>query len=1230
MSPDSKVQPLNPQITDEQVIRITFDEEALQGGSIDMNLRKASCRFELKRYGSQSCNRFALIVFIAVWMAFWGSGRGSAQIATGSLSGIVQDSTGAVIPGAVVNLKDEATHTVQITKSNSTGSFTFSVVPAGTYTVTISHAGFATYKLSGITLNEGEIRSISQIHPRPGAATTTVEVSGNEALVPIDSGQLQTTLNEHMVTQLSIEGRDAAELIKVMPGMAMNTGLGQTEYSSLVTGTTTGPVGSFSASGTAPDGGLNMTLDGANITDTGTQGLQMININQDQTAQVSILNSAFGAQYAKGPVLFQALSKSGGSSYHGNVYLYARDQVLNADDAYLKASGISRPNESYFYPGFTLGGPIVIPHMRFNHNRDKLFFFTGYEYMKQQPPGTLHELFVPTPEMLAGNFTPAYLATLGQTGSSGVVPCATTIGTYCATSGIVNGQIPQSQIDPNALAYAKLFPAPNQDPSTHSGFNYAYLDNPPLNHWEARAKINYNPKPSTQIAFSYTRQDEVSINNFGIYYEPGDTLPYPTKLDADRTASFWTANYTQTIGSSFTNNFIFTYLYQNFPLKPSDSKAIDPATIGFTATGPFKNPGIPQVPNIFSYSCYQSATSGCFPGIYGPGFVPGFQNGAFGYTKHAPAISDNLIKVVGRHTLMAGMYWDSNDQIVAQPGAYQANGQGNYDFEVYGSNSTGNPVADFVLGHASNYVQADAEPVQNINFHQYSFYGQDRWKISPRLTATYGVRFDHEGQWYPENSLGFAVWDPALYSNSASAPAFTGLTWHANDPKIPLSGWESQSFRPLPRVGIAYDLSGNGTTVLRGGYGLYLWQVSYNDVQASFNPPIGVKTVSTPALNSFADAANYQPSAAIGQNGSINVLDMGDDRTPSTSSWNVTVSQRLPGHSTFELSYSGNKTEDALLTDTSTSSVASLTNINKIPLGALFGPDPVTGVTYAPGQVSSSALLDYRPYRNYQILSVTTHGSYSNYNALIATWQKQTGPITFNVNYTWSKAMGIRDGQTDNATYGNGATTDAFVLKNNYAPLGFDRTNIFNAAYVINLPSPIHHNRLAEGAVNGWELSGITQVQSGPPLQPNTGGTFNATFAPGVSNESLLGTDSQVLVPALVCNPGQKKYFNPACFATPTFEHNGQPVYPYMRGPAYFDSDLGLYKQFHAWRESHVQLRFTAFNFLNHPLPQFGNGNDVDLVLTSPQGMNTNGSTNGTPRYKVGRRVVEMAIKYVF
>lgn len=351
------------------------------------------------------------------------------QNASGSISATVVDRTGGVVPNAKVVLKNEATNVTRESATTGAGVFNIPAVLPGSYTVTVSSPGLQTWERREIVVTQGAAVGLGTVTLQVATARQEVEVvSALEALVPVDSPQVSQTLNKQMVEDLSIVGRDAAELMKIMPGMGMTQGLGQNMWSSYTTASNTGPIGAFSANGTQPNGAMTMSMDGANLLDPGNQGTQTANINQNQVAEVSILSSAYGAEFAKGPVTFQAIGKGGGSQFHGQGYLYARNGEFNSMDSYSKNQGGKPIADSYYYPGGDFGGPVLIPGTKFNKNHDKLFFYTAYEYMKQQPSGTLRTYFVPTAEMKAGNFSPSYLASLGPGFASGHSAAAATPG----------------------------------------------------------------------------------------------------------------------------------------------------------------------------------------------------------------------------------------------------------------------------------------------------------------------------------------------------------------------------------------------------------------------------------------------------------------------------------------------------------------------------------------------------------------------------------------------------------------------------------------------------------------------------------------------------------------------------------------------------------------------------------------------------------------------------------
>ncbi len=1149
-----------------------------------------------------------------------------AQTTTASLAGTVLDTTAAVVPKANVQLKNEANGDLRRTVSNSDGYFAFAAVVPGSYTVSVELQGFNRWEQTGVILTAGDKRIIANVILKVGTAKETVTVeASSQPITPVDSGEKSTLINEKVMNNVAIVGQNAAEFIKIMPGMAMTGGLvNQASYSASDERTGNGPVQNFSPNGLRV-AALDITSDGAHIVDPGCNCGQSMNTNVDMTAELKVQSSNFGADASKGPVVITAIGKSGGQKFHGEAYVYNRNYALNANDWLNNAAGLggdlqpvaARPATRYWYPGAQIGGPVYIPGTNFNKNHDKLFFFFAFQYYKQDVDNGIYHAVVPTQAMRNGDYSNAtYLSSLNGSGVTSQL-----ISSYPGSI------LPSTAISKNGQALMNSYPLPNVNPALNQGFNYINSQTRFSNMQQYRPRIDYNINDNTKLYITYNRQrdnaeeslDTLWTGNGQSWASP--TVPYPTPIIESTQSDTVSANLTRVFSPTLTNELVFTYTYLNLPNHFQDPTKVQRGSLGL------------DYKMLFNHANQDKLILPEMTG-WGDGIAnvlnAGFElNGTVYAKKTLPTIADNVSKVWGTHTAKFGFYWERTFN--EQPGNADVNGQGVY--ATWGGNSVGNVYADVLTGHMQSYNETNFNTVPAFRYTSVDFYGTDSWKVTRRLTLEYGLRAQHLGPWVDTTGYGFAVWNQSQYSNNpADVAKLTGLQWHKITPGVPLSGSSTRFLFFNPRFGFAYDLFGTGKTVLRGGYGIYHYHDEQNVQNGAYAITQGSYSYTTPVAVTYEDLATQ--SAAFAPPGGVTALDPKDDQQPRTQSYSFTVQQRTPWSSVLEVAYVGNKA------DYLSNYNNNIGTLNLLPVGALF---------QAAGWANTYNTNQYRPMVNYQTVKIINHQMYSNYNALQTSWNKQAGHMNIMANYTFSKALGIR-GE-------NGATVgDPTSFHNLYGTLPNNRTHIFNAAYVYQVPDLAKSsNKFAKGLANGWQVSGILQYQSGADLQASgSSAAFNfsgwipvgtkfmgQTIGTGpsdqvqMSNQNMIGTPDITLMPSVVCDPrsnlGPQQHINGSCFAPPTIGSNGNYIFPTLTGPGFFNTDLTLYKSF-TWGESQskkLRFQFSGYNFLNHPNWTFISG-DPNLNLTFSQAGQLTNPNFGITTNKTGHRIMQLAVKFSF
>jgi hypothetical protein len=660
---------------------------------------------------------------------------------------------------------------------------------------------------------------------------------------------------------------------------------------------------------------------------------------------------------------------------------------------------------------------------------------------------------------------------------------------------------------------------------------------------------------------------------------------------------------------------------------------VDRTAVGYNYQGLFKN-GVAQIPAFGSLWGGGDAALIFNPG----GFEAGGPTSGLYANKYMPSFSDTFAKVKGTHTIKAGFFWEWIRN--AQPDSGMSNGQMN--FNTWNSNTLGEAYADEALGLLGDYSELSFNRINDIAYNTWEGFAQDDWKATRRLTINYGLRATHFQPWMDRLGFGYSIFDRSLYTDQSctAGPTFCGFLWHSKDSSVPMGGFPSRALFYQPRLGAAYDLFGTGKTVLRGSWGRYY----YHAGQFTSGLAASAGVVSTSLGNNVSYGGQTVPSYAAlldvldvtAVPSAPSAVDREDDLQAHTDFYNFTISQRTPWSGLLEVAYVGNRTRDIPSSGNGGSVGFGTLNINKVPLEAMWssnngGLDP----NNLPCVGSLCGGDQFRPLLGYGNLNVATNNGYANYNALQVTWLRTKGKYSINLNYTFGKAMGI---------IGDDQISDEFNLANNYGVLPSNRTHIFNAAYHIQLPSPVK-DKTAALFVNGWQLSGIAQIQSGANLwgysnnqmfNMNTNSAKIPSTNFNISNMSLLGTTNIRVKPLITCDPraglAEHQYVNPSCFALPTeVGQNGPNVIPPIYGPTFFNWDMGIFKSFRITESKSFEFRINGYNWLNHPLWSFYQFDGPNLTLSiDPATYKNQNPYFGRATDRQGHRIIQMQFKFIF
>ncbi len=1129
-----------------------------------------------------------------------------AQSDNAAISGFVRDPQNAVVPNATVVVKNEANGMERRTTTNESGYYIVSNIPPATYTVRVEAKGFRVFEQAGNKLNPNINTSVDATL-QVGAVTETVEVTASVATLQSESAVIGKLVDRTQIDALELNGRNPIFMAQLAPG-TRGTTLANLNFN-------------FSQGPANFNGSRNpenlITIDGAPATRTRSNGTSLGSADVDSVQEIQVLTANYAAEYGRSSGgQIRIITKAGGREFHGSAYEYLRNTALNANTWQRNtnpSTGFTAPIH-YNQFGYNLGGPFYIPH-RFNTDKSKFFWYWGQEWVRYRFTDS-NTLTVPSLLMRQGDF------------SELLDPKNFFYGKTVIIKDPSNGQpfpnniIPKSQLSPNGIGILNAWPAPNLATPINGNRNWYKAAIHPQNQRKDTLAADMNLTDRQRLTF---RRLNYAFNE----YQPLDGGTDRTPKFFNRPNQTNALNWVWTISPTLVNEALATVSLDDVYIPVDTAHFFDRTQAGINYPYIFpEGKLIPtRIPTV-NMSPFSQLSGGPYPShSSGPIYD----------------VSDSLTWIKGSHTLKFGFLYErsgenDNDEINVSgcpTCTNNQNGQFLFTDARSGFPSTGAAVANAALGLFDTYSEIGHRAYTIFRGSMNEAFAQDSWKATQKLHFDYGVRYTVI---VPYHALwgNMIVFDRSFYDPSKAVkvdPKTGFIIPGSGDPYngmvIPGSGFPSSAkgrfpeadsnqfnylFRGVnshysdiqwgdvqPRVGVAYQL--NQKTVVRAGIGRFFTRLGVSDsIFLGGNPPfqpnanVSFGNVDNPGGTS----TNAVPLVVTTQSKAF--------KNPEAWNWNVTVERQMPWSTVLSLAYVGRRGLH----------LQREADINQPPAGTL--------------QANPGVNLDaLRPYKGFGSIRETDNVASSRYNSFQLNWTRRfSNGLLFGVAYTLSKSWDDGSNQRDIIP----DTYDAHML---WGPSEFDTRHIVAINYLYEIPFFRRRSNLASKLIGGWQISGITQFQTGLPCgvagSTDYAGTGqDGNFGCGVSGQYWVVKGNPTVTgqfaargsqdPAqwfTVKNPDGSAIFVPP----PAGTFNTQRVRNLLYGPGYQNWNLGLFKRFPINERTGLQFRAEAFNFINHP--NWGNSNNVNSVDYNPTS-----STFGKVTNKYSERNIQLSLRYYF